>query len=72
MPENETLGDVQLRGRVLTVADCARLMGCSRAHISNLIRGKVPGVPPLPHARLGRKVVFKGEWIEEYLEQLRQ
>jgi hypothetical protein len=56
--------------QILTRAECARLLKCSEAHVSNLINGKVAGVPRLPHARLGRRIVVKREWLEDYLNAL--
>lgn len=41
--------------RVLTVIEVAALLRCSKAHVHNLINGKVPGVPPLPSLCLGRR-----------------
>jgi len=40
---------------VLTVAEAARELRCSKAHVHHLINGKVPGVQPLPSLCLGRR-----------------
>ena len=40
---------------VLTVAEVARELRCSKAHIHHLIAGKVRGVSPLPSLGLGRR-----------------
>ena len=40
---------------VLTVAEAARELRCSKAHVHHLINGKVPGVTPLPSLSLGRR-----------------
>lgn len=57
--------------QLLTLEECAERLRCSRAHISNLINGKVPGVPPLPHARIGRRVLVRPEWLQAYLERVK-
>lgn len=72
MPQIANLVRQRFGDEVLTINDCARLLHCSRAHVSNLINGKVAGAPNLPHARLGRRVVVKQEWLEDYLEQARR
>jgi excisionase family DNA binding protein len=41
--------------RVLTVAEAARELRCSKAHVHHLITGSVPGVRPLPSLWLGRR-----------------
>jgi excisionase family DNA binding protein len=53
---------------VLTLQQAAAYLQVSRAHLSNLIHGKVPGVPPVRCFRAGRRVLIKMEWIEEWLE----
>jgi plasmid maintenance system antidote protein VapI len=72
MPQFEKLVRQRADDKVLSISDCARLLQCSRAHVSNLINGKVAGAPNLPHARLGRRVFVKAEWLEDYLEQTRR
>jgi hypothetical protein len=40
----------------------------SKAHLSNLMTGKVPGVPVLRHVRAGRRILIKQEWADQWLE----
>ena len=40
---------------VLTVTEVARELRCSKAHVCNLINGRVRGARPLPSLRLGRR-----------------
>jgi len=40
----------------------------SKAHLSNVINGKVRGVAPVRSIRLGRRILIKREWIEDWLE----
>jgi predicted DNA-binding transcriptional regulator AlpA len=37
-----------------------------------LINGKVTGVPPVRSFRLGRRVLFKREWIDAWIEAAAQ
>jgi excisionase family DNA binding protein len=52
---------------ILTVPEVAQELRCSKAHVHNLIHGKVPGVRPLPSLWLGRRrLVLRAsfnEWI---------
>ena len=44
---------------ILTVAEAARELRCSKAHVHNIIHGKVEGLPPLPVLRIGRRVLIR-------------
>ena len=49
--------------QVLTIADAAQELRCSKAHVAKILNGQVPGVPDLPHLRLGRSMLHK--WMAE-------
>jgi len=53
---------------VMTLTQAASYLQVSKAHLSNVINGKVPGVPPVRSFRLGRRILIKRECIEEWLE----
>ena len=55
---------------VLNLAEAANLVRCSRAHLCNVIHHKVPGVPHLPSVRIGRRVLFRRESLEQWLEEV--
>jgi excisionase family DNA binding protein len=57
------------RPPVMTLTQAAEYLQVSKAHLSNVINGKVPGVPPVRSVRAGRRVLIKREWIEEWLER---
>jgi len=57
---------------VLTLNQAAHYLRMSRAHLSNLINGRVPGVPRLRHARPGRRILIKREWADDWLEMAAQ
>lgn len=54
---------------LLTLADVAQLLHCSKAHVGKAVAGRVPGCPPIPAVSLGRrKLVRRGtllSWIEQ-------
>lgn len=52
---------------ILTLADVARMLRCSKAHVSNIIRRKVPRLPPLPIVRIGRRVLIRDESLAEWM-----
>ena len=54
--------------RVLTIKEVALELRCSKAHVSNLIRGKVPGAIPLPALRLGRRRLVRRSSLIRWIE----
>jgi hypothetical protein len=56
--------------KVLNLAEAAALVRCSRAHLSNVVNGKVHGIPRLPTVRIGRRVLFRRESLEQWLQQV--
>jgi excisionase family DNA binding protein len=55
---------------VLTVAEVARELRCSKAHVHNVINGKVPDLPPLPVLRIGRRVLIRHEALKAWMLSL--
>lgn len=53
---------------VMTLAQAALYLQISKAHLSNVINGKVRGVQPVRFFRMGRRVLIRREWIDEWLE----
>ena len=58
--------------QVLTLKEAAAYLRVSKAHLANVINGKVPGVLPVRSFRVGRRVLIKREWIDEWLETSRR
>jgi len=52
--------------QVLTVAEVAEELRCSKAHVCNIINGKVVGVLRLPVICLGRRRLVRRETLEEW------
>jgi excisionase family DNA binding protein len=55
--------------RVLTVPEVADLLRCSKAHVHNLINGKVHGTQPLPSIALGRRRLVRRESLNSWIER---
>jgi len=53
---------------VMTLKQAASYLQVSKAHLSNVINGKVQGVAPVRSIRLGRRILIKREWIDEWLD----
>lgn len=58
--------------RVLTVIEVSELLRCSKAHVHNLINGKVPGLRPLPSLSLGRRRLVRRETLDSWIAQNEQ
>lgn len=52
---------------VLTVAEVAVRLRCSKAHVCNAINGKVRGVTPLPAISMGRRKLVRRATLESWL-----
>ena len=57
---------------ILTLADVANVLRCSKAHVSNIINRKVSHLPPLPVVRIGRRVLIRDESLMEWMKALEQ
>jgi len=55
---------------LLTVAEAARELRCSKAHVHNVIHGRVPDLPPLPVLRIGRRVLIRQEALKAWMLSL--
>ena len=51
---------------VMTVAEVARDLRCSKAHVYKTINGLVPGVSPLPAILLGRRRLVRRSSLESW------
>jgi len=64
--------EVNERSEVLTLRQTAEYLRISKAHLSNVINGKVPNVPALTCARVGRRILIKRRWADAWLEKVGQ
>jgi hypothetical protein len=53
---------------MLTAAEVALDLRCSKAHVHHLINGAVTGAPPLPAVKMGRRVVVRRSSLEKWKE----
>ena len=53
---------------ILTIAEVAKVLRCSKAHVQNALRGRLPGLPRLMHLAIGRRKVVRRDWLQEWLE----
>jgi excisionase family DNA binding protein len=60
--------DTKAHTPVMTLKQAAAYLQISKAHLSNVINGKVPGVQPVRCFRMGRRILIKREWLEQWLE----
>jgi Helix-turn-helix domain len=65
--------EMQLANRiseVLTVADVAKILRCSKAHVCKIINGQVRGTAPIPVINLGRRKIVRIQslmrWMNEH------
>lgn len=56
------------RAQVLTVAEVARELRCSKAHVYNAIAGRVGGVQALPAISMGRRKLVRRAALEHWME----
>ena len=57
---------------LLTLAGVAKLLHCSKAHVSNIVAGRVPGCPPIPSVSLGRRKLVRHEVLKSWIEASEQ
>jgi excisionase family DNA binding protein len=70
MPNDATSrGELDFRraADILTAAEVARELRVSKAHIHNLINGKVHGALPLPSITLGRRRLIRRSSLNQWL-----
>lgn len=52
---------------ILTLTEVSKELRCSKAHLSHIINGRVAGLPPLPVARIGRRVIIRRDALAKWL-----
>jgi excisionase family DNA binding protein len=55
-----------VRDEILTAAEVAADLRCSKAHVYNMINGKVAGVAPLPAITMGRRRLVRRSSLEHW------
>jgi len=54
------------KDEILTAAEVAAELRCSKAHVYKTIAGNVEGVTPLPTIRMGRRKLVRRSALEEW------
>ncbi|PYT24348.1 MAG: hypothetical protein DMG57_29115 [Acidobacteria bacterium] len=57
---------------LLSLAEVAELLHCSKAHVCNAVAGRVPGCPPIPAVSLGRRKLVRRATLISWIEQNEQ
>jgi hypothetical protein len=57
---------------VLTVADVARVLRCSKAHVCKIINGQVKGAVPIPTIAVGRRRVVRRQSLLRWMSDNEQ
>jgi hypothetical protein len=52
---------------VLTVADVARVLHCSKAHVCKIINGQVKGTAPIPSILFGRRKIVRRQSLLRWM-----
>jgi excisionase family DNA binding protein len=55
---------------MLTMAEAARELRCSRSHLYRIQAGRFPTLPPLPCIRLGRRLLIRRDALLSWLHTL--
>lgn len=55
---------------LLTLTEASRVLRCSKAHLCNVLKGKVQSLPPLPHLSLGRRTLIRRTILLQWIERL--
>jgi excisionase family DNA binding protein len=56
------------RKEILTIREVAQVLRCSTTHVSNVINGRIEGVPKLTHLAMGRRKLIRRAWLEQWME----
>ena len=64
--------EAMIKSEILTIREVAQVLRCSKAHVSNVLRGRVEGLPKLTHFSPGRRKLVRREWLDTWMEQNKQ
>jgi len=58
--------------RLLTAREASEFLGVRRITFYRAVAGKIPGLPPVPCVRIGRRQYFRLESLERWLAEVEQ
>lgn len=64
--------ETAIKSDILTITEVAEVLRCSKAHVCNVLQGRVQGLPKLTHFSLGRRKLVRREWLDAWMEQNKQ
>lgn len=67
----EAVMTIETAPDILTINEVAEIFRCSKAHVSNALKGCIPGVPQLTHVPFGRRKLIRKGWLQEWIETTR-
>ena len=53
---------------VLTIKEAAVIMRCSKAHVANVLNGRVANVPPMPYVPVGRRKLILRASLQRWMK----
>jgi hypothetical protein len=56
------------RREILTLHHVAQIFRCLKTRVSNVLNGKVPGVPRLTHLAMGRRKLVYRAWLDHWMK----
>jgi excisionase family DNA binding protein len=54
---------------LLTIREVAELLHCSKAHVCNVVAGRVHGCTPIPAVHLGRRMLVRRDSLLQWIER---
>ena len=54
---------------LLTLADAAKLLHCSKAHVCKAVSGRIRGCTPIPAVSIGRRKLIRRETLRLWIER---
>jgi hypothetical protein len=64
--------EIMKNDRILTINEVAGILRCSKTHVSNVLAGRVRGIPRLNHLAMGRRKLIRREWLVDWMEELKR
>jgi hypothetical protein len=57
---------------ILTIADVAQVLRCSKAHVCKIINGQVKGTAPIPAIVVGRRKIVRRQSLLRWMSDSEQ
>lgn len=65
-PRNAEEKGWEMKSEILTIEEVAEDLCCSKAHVYNMVNGRVAGVTPFPAIVMGRRKIVKRSSLERW------